>query len=123
MRFRAVPIAWLLALSACAGVAAQADKPAVIVNPTGESRAELLGAIRSALGNVPVALADDALTHDNLLVVERMPRRDAGGRLLNGRVLDKPERFILVRRGSQCLLIQENTRHEWPLKHVECAAK
>jgi hypothetical protein len=102
---------------------AQADRPAIIVNPTAASRGELLKIVRQALNNVAVTLADDALTQDNVLLIERTPRRDAGGQLLNGRVLELPERFTLGLRNSQCVLTQASTQRQWILWNTHCVAR
>jgi hypothetical protein len=96
------------------------ERPAVIVNPTAETRAALLVAVRSALGGAEVTLADDALTRENVLIVERTGRRDTAGRRLQGRELGRPERFRLVKSGSSCVLIHERTGHRIPLEHTEC---
>jgi len=95
--------------------------PATIVNPTRESRAALLEAVRSALGGASVTLADDALTRENVLVLERTPRRDAAGRRLQGRELSMPERFTLVKSGGACVLVHERTGRRFPLEHTDCA--
>ena len=96
------------------------DRPAVIVNPTPEGRAALLEAVRSALGGVQVALADDALTRDSVLVIERTARRDPAGRRLQGRELGTPERFRLVKSGPSCVLIHERTGRRIALDDTEC---
>jgi len=100
--------------------AAAQDRPALIVNPTPEGRTALLEAVRSALGGAQVALAEDALTHESVLVIERTARRDPAGRRLQGRELGTPERFRLVKSGSACVLIHERTGRRIPLDHTEC---
>src|SRR6266404_2872287 len=83
------------------------DRPALIVNQTAKGRAALLEAVRSALGGTQVALADDALTRESILVIERTARRDPAGRRLQGRESGTPERFRLVKSGPSCVLIHE----------------
>ena len=100
----------LLLLAAC--VSAQADVPAIIDQPTQESRAELARAVSRALDGARVALADDALTHDSLLVIEKAQ--------LLGRDLDRPERFRLVRTGTQCALVHERTGRRTTLASATC---
>lgn len=123
MRTAAATIVTML-LSACASSVAQADRPAVLVAPNSAARDELLTAIRNALGNgfgnAPLTLADDAFIHDSAVSIERTPRRDANGQLLNGRVMEKPQRFTLYVRGSRCVLVQAGTQREWLLKHANC---
>jgi hypothetical protein len=96
--------------------------PAVIADPTAESRRELARIIHEALGEVPVTLADDALTGSSLLSLEHAQRRDPEGRLLNGRELRRPETFELFKRGSHCVLVRSKTGREWTLHHTQCVA-
>jgi hypothetical protein len=112
----------LQSLPACAVLAHSPGTPAVIVDPTTESRQELARVIHEALGDVPVTLGDDALTGSSLLTLEHALRRDPEGRLLNGRELGRPETFELFKRGSRCVLVQSSTGREWTLHHVTCVA-
>lgn len=121
--YQAIATGIAVVLSACTSPSVQADKPAVIAQVNDRTHAELQQVIQSALNNVPLALADNALTQDNVLLVERVTRRDATGALLNGRVLEKPERFTLLIRGSRCVLVQDSTQREWVLKHAKCVAR
>jgi hypothetical protein len=107
-------IAAVLLLSACAS--ALADVPAVIEKPTSESRAELALAVSSALNGAPVTLADDALTRDSLLIIEKAHR-------LTGRELDKPEHFRLVKSGKHCALVHERTGKRTTLASTTCLPK
>ncbi len=109
MRMRTAAAACTILLCACASSAAGRDVPAVIVDPTPGSRAELRLAVQRALHSDPILLSDDALTRTSLLPIERIPRRDARGRPLNGLIVDgKPEMFRLVKNGSACVLIHDD---------------
>ena len=101
-------------LWACASSFAQPDVPALIDKPTSESRAELARAVSSALNGAPVRLADDALTRDSLLIIEK-PH--------TGRDLDKPEHFRLVKAGTQCTLVHERTGTRTTLASTTCVPK
>lgn len=104
----ALMVAGVLALSGCATPASR-DVPAVIMDPTPQSRAELSLAVQRALHSDPIPLSDDALTRTSLLPIDRMPRRDSHGRLLNGMEIGrKPEMFKLVKRGNACVLIHDD---------------
>jgi hypothetical protein len=76
--------------------------------------------VRDALNGVPVRLAGDALTHDSVLVIERIQPRDAAGVPLDGRALGKPEHFSLVKHGSRCILIHERSGKGWVLGSATC---
>ena len=96
-----------------------ADVPARIVNPTPEGRASLARAVQAALG-APVRLADDALTAESTLVIERANHRGPGGIRLQGRELSPPERFQLVKSGGGCVLVHERTGRRFALDHTGC---
>ena len=107
---RMIIAAGVILLAGCA--TSSRDVPAVIVNPTPQSRAELSLAVQRALHSDPVLLADDALTQSSLLPIDRIPRRDSHGRLLNGLEIGrKPEVFRLVKSGSSCVLIHDDVDH------------
>jgi hypothetical protein len=102
---------------------AQKELPAVIVDPTPESREALAHAVRSALGGAPVTLADDALTAGSDLVVERAHHRDPQGLPANGRELGAPEHFRLVKRGGDCVLVHERGGERATLPATACASR
>ncbi len=116
----------LLLLAACAtakGVQPQ-DVPAVIVRPTAQSRAALAQAVSLCLNGARVTLADFAMTNSSELVIERVPRRDPEGRLLDGRGTgEKPERFELVKSGADCVLVHEQSGRRVRLDDTDCAAE
>lgn len=101
--------------------AAPAGTPAVIVNPTAQSRAALAQALTDALG-VKVTIADDALTRESTLLLERAAHKDAEGRRIQGRDPGMPERFRLVASGGECVLVHERTGRTFTLVSTECAA-
>jgi len=102
---------------------AREDVPALIVDPSPESRVEILRTVHTALNASNVTIAADALTHESVLVIERKPARDARGRRLSGRDFGKPERFHLVKRGSRCALIHARTGVRYELEDVECVPR
>lgn len=107
-------------LASCALSQAQPDTPAVIVQPTAASRAELLAAVTGALDNASLTLAADALTHSSSLIVERTRLRDASGRQLSGRDLDRPQHFQLVEHGGRCVLIHQESGRRIELTRTTC---
>lgn len=107
-------------LSTCASGFAQPEVPALIDKPTERSRAELAQAVSDALKGAPVTLADDALTRESRLIIEKARPRDASGVPLSGRERDKPEIFRLVKAGEQCVLVQERTGKRTTLPSTRC---
>ena len=111
----------LLMLVGCGTLRAEADTPAVIVDPTAQSRAELVRAVGAALHGAQVTVADDALTHESALLIERAGRLDPNGLPANGRELGMPERFRLVKSGGQCVLVHERSGKRFALAATSCA--
>lgn len=114
-------VAVTLASMACATTATRGDQPAVLTSPTPESRAELARIVRSAFHGAPVTLADDALTRDGTLIIDRAVARTKERVPLSGRETGRPEHFRLVKRGSRCLLVHERTARRWTLAAATCA--
>jgi hypothetical protein len=116
-----------LAVAAVLGVAARAAAsesgglPAVLVNPTTESRAELARTVSGALHGARIAIADDALTRDSTLIIDRTEPRTADGVPLSGRRTGRPEHFRLVKEGSRCVVVHERTGRRWTLKAATCS--
>lgn len=116
--------AWGVALvlsCGCETLSAREPQPAVLTHASAQSLAELKRIVSQALNGAPVRLADDALTQDSFLIVDRAQARDATGLPLNGRELGRPEHFRLVKRGRQCILIHERTGQRWILSSATCA--
>jgi hypothetical protein len=111
----------MLWLAGCAHAAH--DVPALITNPTAESRAELLRLVSRALNGASLTIADDALTRDSTLIIERARVRDASGVPLTGRDTGRPERFRLVKNGTRCVLVHEGSGRRWALSSTACAVR
>ena len=112
----------LLLAAGCRTVSARQDVAAVISEPSARSHSKLVGAVSAALNGATVTLSDDALTRDSTLIVERTRHRDANGLPINGRDLGAPERFHLVKNGTECVLVHENTGRRFALSQTACAA-
>jgi len=108
-----------LAASACTSIAAR-ETPALLANPSQETHAELVSTISSALNVTNVTIADDALTRESTLVIERTPARDSTGQRLTGRDYDKPEQFRLLLVGDDCKLLHVSTGKLYPLQRGRC---
>jgi hypothetical protein len=112
-------VASVLAPAACGTLSAQ-EQPAVIAGPTPQSRAELKSVVSAAMNGQPVTLADDALTRESVLVLQRRTPPGPQGRAATGRTLEAPERLNLVLRGARCFLVREADGREWELEQARC---
>jgi hypothetical protein len=112
----------VLAIAAgCRHLAADEEQAAVLVEPTDAVRAELRAALTAALGQAPVAIAGDALTQTNVLIIERAPVRGPEGRPLDGRVLEPTvHRFELVLASSECVLVRPSDSWRMRLASAVC---
>jgi hypothetical protein len=119
----ALTMAGALSLAACAAILGRRDLPAVLTNPTAETRASLARAVSGALHGAPVTIADDALTRDSTLIIEHARPRTPDGVPFSGRETGRPERFRLVKNGSRCVLVHERTGERWTLQAATCSPR
>lgn len=96
------------------------EQPAVIVNASAESRAELHRVVSDMLVGADVTLADDALTETSVLTVERKQIKSLQNPPLSGRDLGRPERFQLLTTGTACILIHETGHARYELTETDC---
>jgi hypothetical protein len=106
-------------LAACASMAGE-ETSAVLTQPNSQTHAEIVRIVSTALKVPTVTIAADALTRDSLLVIERTPARDAGGRRLQGRELTKPEQFQLLHSKNRCVLLHVGTAARYELTGNVC---
>jgi hypothetical protein len=111
----------VVALVACRTIPAPREVPAVITDPTPESRVVLAKAVSAALNGARVRLADDALTKTDTLIIERDQPPDPSGVPMDGRQRGIPEQFRLVKVGAQCSLVHQRTNKRYPLTGVTCS--
>ena len=114
---------WLAAATvtpiACSTLSAQ-ERPAIIAAHTTQSRAELERVASALFNGQPVTLADDALTRESVLTIERRTPPGEQGRAATGRTLDAPARLNLVLRGTRCFLVSAADGREWELNEARC---
>lgn len=113
-----VTCVWLL--SACQMTSSQVAKPAVLINSGAEVRQEISEAVIAMTGFSSVALADQDLTKSSELVVERKRQKTTKGDLIQGRDLELPHSFQLVRQNGQCWLVHQTTDQRLLLKKAQC---
>jgi len=112
----------LVAGAACQTLADNNDVPAVITDPSAESRTALKSAIADSL-NTDVIIADDALTKTSVLIIERNPPRTMQGQPAQGRIMDPPIRFQLVVNDAECILIDTRDAKRYLLENTTCVAE
>ena len=108
-----------LLLAACQSTGNAYDRPARIIDPDRDSRAALGSAVNQSLG-VSVTLSDSALTDSSLLVIENWPRPTIENPLPQGRIMDAPIQFRLVRNGEDCVLVNLQDRSRYLLANTRC---
>lgn len=106
-------------LLGCQTISSGADQPAIISSANDASRADLQRAVNSAL-NTDVALAADALTDTDILIIERSHAQRIGGLPADGRMMDLPVQFRLVLRDGDCVLIDQRNNSRYSLPGTTC---
>lgn len=111
-----------LATAGCQTMADANDKAAVIVNPDDASRAALQSTVDGILNTV-VTIAPDALTESSTLIIERNPPRTMQDPNPQGRNMDTPIQFRLVKNGADCILIDTRDDSRHLLENTSCQAE
>ena len=110
----------IVLLAACMPSIAGKDISALIVEPTADSRAELLGVVSAALDHAEITLADDALVHTSQLIITRKQHKSIQNGVLLGRSYELPEHFNLVLNQGRCMIVRQKTGKRWQLKQTRC---
>ena len=111
-----------LAMGACSLASQSAtDTPALITSTDAPSRAALRAAVTAATGK-DAMLADDALTKESSIVIDRTAARDSGGRRIEARETSAPQVLHLIKRGDDCILVLQATKKETKIEGVSCVA-
>jgi len=110
----------MVALCACRGDPT-GSAPALLVDPDAATRVQLQRVVAAALHDADVTLSEDALVRDSILIIERQRHLAPGGTRIDGRELERPLQFQLIREGRDCILVQVGTDRRWSLPGVECA--
>ena len=119
-KFRIAVVALAL-LVGCSSQPAQGDSvPALLTGFDSQAHAELESVVSEALGGQSVTLAEQALTQQSLLIIERQPTRTLQQPRVPGRELQMPERFRLMTDGTGCWLLQLSSGARWPLQNASC---
>lgn len=110
-------------LTACSSPAARGlETAAVLTDADASVRATLATAVSEMMQGAKVTLADDALLNDSWLTVERARPRTADGQLFNGRIVERPEQFQLIKEREQCVLVQAGSGQRKVLPSLTCRA-
>ena len=129
MKIKSVFIALLpLATSACETVESTEPeaKPmaditrAILTQKTAEAHQELESVVSKALGGKKVSLATEVLMGESTLAVQQKEVMGPDGNPVMGRIMKKPDVFILQTDGETCSLTHEESGNVYPLASVIC---
>jgi len=110
----------LTGLTACSTTDFSQSVPALLPRGNQEGHAEIKRVVSEALGGRRVSLSKDVLTADSRLIIEPKQHMDPFGNPANGRMLGKPDHFMLKTHNGTCALYQEKTGEYLPLSGVTC---
>lgn len=113
----------LVAVAGCASGGARLETAAYVTHPTPQSHLAISQAVSNTFGGIQVTIADDALTGDGVLMIDRARLHDPNGTLVDGRNPGLPERFHLVKSGEDCILVHDRTNRRTRLAGTECAPR
>lgn len=106
-------------LGACS-VKPSIETKALLIQTSESIRQEITLAVTDLLKGKPVTLAPDAFMKTSRLLIERKAHLDKQGLPIQGRSLEIPEAFILVKQGKTCLIKHEKSQQVITLSNVKC---
>lgn len=109
-------------LLACAQPAAAPERPARLIEPDAEVRAELRATVAAAIGQRDVRLADDAFTATDLLVLEAAARAQRPELRLPPEAEPEAQHFRLLLQSDRCVLLHPASERRWVLERARCEA-
>ena len=95
------------------------DQPARIINADAGSRVALQQAVNTAVGT-HVILSGSALTESSLLTIENRPPGTLKNPVPQGRDMQMPIQFRLVRNHERCVLIRQSDHSRYILNNTSC---
>ena len=113
-------LAWLMV--GCQMSSAGSWEDALLAAEDAEGRTRASEVIAAAIGS-DVQLASDAFARDSLLTLEHTSPGSLSTPAATGRVMERPEQFRLVRKGSTCALIRVKTEEVLTLEDVRCTVR
>lgn len=110
----------LFLVEGCRTPAVNPDTPALIIQPTEASRAELRNTLSGLFGGLEINLADDALTNSSLLLLQQTPKQKSKSQAALGRNVTEPFRFQLIKNGDNCFLVDKRDGQRYLLADTTC---
>lgn len=93
---------------------------AVLTQKSADAHQELEATVSKALGGQKVTLATETLMGESTLSVQPKPVTGPDGNPIMGRIMKKPDTFILHTDGKACTLTHEESGNIFPLSFVIC---
>ncbi|GGI85347.1 hypothetical protein [Shewanella gelidii] len=98
----------------------QAPEPAHMSAITQKAYTELQQSVSQLMGGQRVYIGNSAFQNSHILAIEREPKVGPDGHLLQGRVMEKPTIFHLLKASETCILINTKTNESIALLHAQC---
>ena len=93
--------------------------PAKVINFNADAKAEIAGLINNIMPGANVKLADDILSKDYRLFIQRASMT-VDGNPVDGRITEMPRKFELFESNGGCFLVDSKTNKSYLLKKVDC---
>ena len=94
--------------------------PALLEQPSADSRLLLEKAIGDLLNSRPIKLADNVFTKKNSVIIERGQPKNNLGRLLDGREIRPADSVSLYTKNGKCYLRHDQSNQIKLLGNIKC---
>ena len=110
-------------LSSCLATQVSQPVPAMLDQPSSDTRLLLESAIGDLLKSQPIKLSDNVFLQKSTVIIGRSQPKDGRGNLLNGREIRKADTVSLLTEDGKCYLKHDQSGQITVVGNISCKAK
>jgi hypothetical protein len=111
-----------LVLNSCSATQPLHPIPALLAQPSQDSRLVLEHAIGDLFNSQSIKLANTVFTHRSTVIIESRVAKDSRGNLLNGREIRQADSVSLLTEDGKCYVKHDQTGNIKFVKNISCLA-
>lgn len=109
-----------LIMAGCQSITEEKLKPALLESVDQSSHAQIEQVIKDEFGSQELRIAESAFIQRSSVTIMMQARRTVDNQNLQGRDMQKPMRFKLMKSSSNCYLVLDSNSKSWKLPGVTC---
>ena len=115
-----ITLLFSLTLAGCQSIASDDLKLALLESANQNAKLQIKQIILQDFGTRELKIADDAFLNQSSITIMKQVRRTLENSNLQGRDMQTPKRYKLMKSGSNCYLVSDSNSKTWKLTDVTC---